>query len=441
MDVRVRYAGALCLLCFCTCAMAVSPADGSDAVLARHAQDGGELQLQYTRDVGGQDPQTVAVGLGKDYHYIQDPRGLRLYDYRLRRIYSVDPDHHFTNDSLYAEVWFRVSELDNRVRLRKMMQAGGLPLDKDPVQRGDLAGRTRWVVGDAEVAAVRFDAEPVPEALRGGLRRLWGTVVHLHPLIADDLAASGKMPQELWITTQRMGQDPVVIHWQLTSRRWQAQAHYPLPAHLTALPAPTRSASVYPEIFALLSREVADHAVPPAQDVYASRAQAAIDRGAGVEAMLLLIEMNLALGHPASACAAGDPRMFCGLAAKAGPLLKSDGRYAIGFARQSPDVADRPQFDSLPNAYLLRLLWATRPPGKGVVRENTERDLLLALKSGPIADFTKDTGDFYAMGFQAFAAWQVWDLGRLMAGHVPDDLLHAIDSVEDQLYVGVPSLF
>ena len=194
--------------------------------------------MQYTRDVGGQDPQTVAVGLGKDYHYIQDPRGLRLYDYRLRRIYSVDPDHHFTNDSLYAEVWFRVSELDNRVRLRKMMQAGGLPLDKDPVQRGDLAGRTRWVVGDAEVAAVRFDAEPVPEALRGGLRRLWGTVVHLHPLIADDLAASGKMPQELWITTQRMGQDPVVIHWQLTSRRWQAQAHYPLPAHLTALPVP-----------------------------------------------------------------------------------------------------------------------------------------------------------------------------------------------------------
>jgi hypothetical protein len=444
--------------------MAVSPADGSDAVLARHAQDGGELQLQYTRDLGGQDPQTVAVGLGKDYHYIRDPRGLRLYDYQLRRIYNVDPDHHFTNDSLYAEVWFRVSELDNRVRLRKVMQAGGLPMDKVPisqdpfwmetdlgvvsrdlppasVQRDDLEGRSRWVVGAAEVAAVRFDAEPVPEALRGGLRRLWGTVVHLHPLIADDLAASGKMPRELWITTQRMGQDPVVIHWQLTSRRWQAQAHYPLPAHLTALPAPTRSASVYPEIFALLSRDVANHTVPPAQDVYASRARAAIDRGAGVEAMLSLIEMNLALGHPASACALGDPRVFCELAAKAGPLLKSDGRYAIGFARQSPDLADRPQFDSLPNAYLLKLLWATRPPGKGVVRENTERDLLMALKSSPIADFTKDTGDFYAIGFEAFAAWQVWDLGRLMAGHVPDDLLHAIDSLEDQLYVGVPSLF
>jgi hypothetical protein len=28
-----------------------------------------------------------------------------------------------------------------------------------------------------------------------------------------------------------------------------------------------------------------------------------------------------------------------------------------------------------------------------------------------------------------------------MAGHVPDDLLHEIDSLEDQLYVGVPSLF
>jgi hypothetical protein len=157
--------------------------------------------------------------------------------------------------------------------------------------------------------------------------------------------------------------------------------------------------------------------------------------------MLLVIEMNLALGPPASACTSGDPRAFCTLAVEAGPLIKNDPRSTIAFARQSPDVADRPQFDNLPNAYLLRLLWATRPPGKGVVGENTERDLLAALNSSPVANFTKDTGDFYAAGWEPFAAWQVWDLGRLMAGHVPGDLLHQIDSIEDQLYIGVPGLF
>ena len=181
--------------------------------------------------------------------------------------------------------------------------------------------------------------------------------------------------------------------------------------------------------------------MPPAQDVYASRAQAAIDRGAGLEAMLTVIEMNLAQGHPAGSCAPGDPRVFCALAVKADPLVKSDPRYALAFARQSPDAADRAQFAGLPNAYVLGLQWATRPAGKGVARENSERDLLAALKASPVADFTKDTGDFYAMGFEPLAAWQVWDLGRLLAGHVPDDLLHTIDSLEDQLYVGVPSLF
>jgi hypothetical protein len=84
----------------------------------------------------------------------------------------------------------------------------------------------------------------------------------------------------------------------------------------------------------------------------------------------------------------------------------------------------------LPNAYLLRLLWATRPPGKGVDRKEGEQDLLVALKSSPVANFSKDTGDFYAMQWQPFAAWQAWDLGRLMASHRPGDLLGSVDLLE-----------
>jgi hypothetical protein len=459
---RISYAGAFCLLLSCASAAALSPAAGTDEVLALRTKGAGELQLQYAQDVGGQDLQTISVGLGQDYDRITDKRGLRLHDYQLRRIFTLDPANRFTNDSLYAEVWFRVTELENRVMLRKTLQAAGLPMDKDPssqdpfwmeselgvvseklprvsVQHSDLDGRTRWLEGGAEVVAVRYDAEPVPAAVRGGLRRWWAIFAHVHPSIADDLSASGQIPQELWVTTQRPGKDPAVTHWKLLHRQWRPQAPFPLPPHLSA--APTRPTGVFPDIFALLSRDVANQAAPPAQEVYVARAQAAIDRGAGLEALVFVLEMNLALGRAASACTPGDPREFCTLVAKAGPLVRNDPRYAIAFARQSPDLSDRPQFDSLPNAYLLRLLWATRPAGKGVVRQDTERDLLAALSASPVANFTKDTGDFYIGGWEPFAAWQVWDLGRLMAGHVPDDLLHPIDSLEDQLYVGVPSLF
>jgi hypothetical protein len=455
-------AAAVCLMVLCHGASAVSPAAGSDMVLSLHSQAQGELQLQYSRDVAGQNVQTTTVGLGGDYHYTRDPGGLRLYDYRLRRIYSVDASGRFTNDSLYAQVWFRATELESRVRLRKAMQAAGLPMDKVPtaqdpfwmesdlgllspdlpvpaVQHSELDGRNSWVADGAEVVAVRYDPEPVPEAVKGGLRRFWSTFVQIHPSIADDLAASGKIPQELWVTSKPTGAGATLTHWKLIARHWQPQAHYPLPPHLVA--APTQVAGVFPEIFALLSKEVANRATPPAHEAYVARAQAAIDRGAGIEALLTLTEMNLAEGHPTAACATGDPREFCALAVKAGPLVRSDARYAVAFAQQSPALSDRPQFDTLANAYLLRLLWATRPAGKDVSRDMIEHDLLAALSTAPIADFTKDTGDFYAAGWQPFAAWQVWDLGRLMAGHQPDDLLHGIDSLEDQLYVGLPSLF
>jgi hypothetical protein len=441
---------ALLVLTRWAAAVTVSPAAGTDEIRALHHESGNELQLQYARDVPGQAPQRVGLGIGKDYHYVRDGAGLRLYDYQLRRIYSVDHSDHFANDSLYAEIWFRATELENRVRLRKVTQQDPFWMETDlgitsrdlprpTLDKSEVGDRTSWALAGKEVFAVRYDTEPVPASLKGGLRRLWGSIIHLHPDIADELAASGRIPKEFWVTGRRLGKDDVVTHWKLTDRHLASQASFPLPPQLTA--GPTNSTGAYPAIFALLTKEVADKTQPPAPEVYVSRAEAAIDRGAGLDAMLWLIEMNLAQGHPPGQCAEGDPRAFCALSAKVSPLLNTDPRFSSAFARQSPDLSDRQRFDNLSNGYMLRLLWATRPAGKDVKREATERDLLAALSASPVADFTKDTGDFYAEGWQPFAAWQVWDLGRLMAGHKADDLLHPIDELEDQIYIGVPSLF
>jgi hypothetical protein len=45
------------------------------------------------------------------------------------------------------------------------------------------------------------------------------------------------------------------------------------------------------------------------------------------------------------------------------------------------------------------------------------------------------------MGWQPFAAWQVWDLGRLMAGHKPGDLLDHVDVVEADMVSTEPAYF
>ena len=247
------------------------------------------------------------------------------------------------------------------------------------------------------------------------------------------------MPQELWLEEKTLGKDPVRVHWTLTSARWEPGARYPLSPHLTA--GPTVTDGVFPEIFATLSKAISDKEVPPEPQTYVSRADAAIERGAGLEAMLWVIEMNLAQGALQARCEEKDSRPYCALSVRAGPLAKADPRTAIAFKKEAPDSAERPQFDNLPNAYLLRLLWATRPPGKGVERQEVERDLLAALRARPVANFCKDTGDFYAGEWQGFAAWQAWDFGRLMAGHRAGDLLDAIDTLETQLAIGEPAFF
>jgi hypothetical protein len=300
-------------------------------------------------------------------------------------------------------------------------------------------GRIAWRLQGDEVAAVRYEHEEVPAIIQGSLRRFWPAFAQVHPDIADTLAASNRMPAELWVKEKSFAKDAQIGHWRLIRSNWQAAAPYPLPAHLASRP--TIDVGVFPEIFATLSTETAEKSKPPAQATYISKTEAAINKGAGLEAMLWIIEMSLARGQPYARCEPNDTGPYCALSVRAGPLAKQDPRTPVAFAANSPAESERAQFDSLPNAYLLRLLWATRPAGKDVKATDGENGLLAALRASPVANFCKDTGDFYSTHWQPFAAWQAWDFGRLMAGHTPGDLLDSIDTVESNLVKSEHTLF
>jgi hypothetical protein len=440
----------------------ISPAAGSDAVLAMRSDTQGELRLKYRVDRENRPPETIDVGLAKDYHYKNSANGLVIDDYRLQRIFRSTPEARLINDSIYAEVWYRRAELENRAAINGMLKKAGVDAGKglaaqDPfwaetelglltpnfprpdLHRAESKDKVSWSLGSSEVVAIRYRTEPVPEAVRGGLRRWWPSMISIHPQIADELALSGRVPEELWVKQMiDAGKSFETVHWSLIQAEWIAEARYPLPAGRAAIPTETRGA--FPQIFDVLSKSVAAQRQPQPQDAYAARAESALAKGAGLEAMVWVIEMQLAAGVK-STCAAPLAADSCTLAARAGPLAKADSRTAIAFAAHSPDAADRPQFDSLPNAYVLRLLWATRPPGKDVKYEDSEHDLLVALQTSPIANFCKDTGDFYARSWKPFAAWQVWDLGRLMAGHRSGDLLDTVDAIEAEVVRREPAFF
>jgi hypothetical protein len=92
----------------------VSPAAGSDVVLAMRSDAQAELRLVYRVEREAAPAETVTIGLAKDYHYKNSGVGLWISDYRLHRIFRVQPESGLINDSLYAEAWVRGAELENR---------------------------------------------------------------------------------------------------------------------------------------------------------------------------------------------------------------------------------------------------------------------------------------------------------------------------------------
>jgi len=84
----------------------------------------------------------------------------------------------------------------------------------------------------------------------------------------------------------------------------------------------------------------------------------------------------------------------------------------------------------LPNAYVLRLVSAHSSCREGRQTQGLGARFTGYVSDEPIAKFCKDTGDFYAGSWHPFAAWRVWDLGRLMAGHRSGDLLDTVDVIE-----------
>jgi hypothetical protein len=438
----------------------VAPSAGSDAILSLRVQPEGELRLKYRKEINGSVVETVSVGIAADYHYIDSADGRRVYDYKLRRIFSVPHGTGFINNSLYAEVWSRVMQLTSRIMLARMSRSAATPTTAPPmdpfwteselgVVSSDLPRPIlttlsndtglHWMLVGEEVAAVRYQKESVPQTIQGALRRLWPTIAAVHPEIADALAKSGRMPAELWIVDRSSRGPATKAHWTLTESHWEPAARFPLPAHLQAQP--TIDTGSYPDIFATLATSVADKRVPITQETYKLRVEAALDRRAGLEAKLWLIEMDLARGRHFGICERDDPSSYCQLSARAERLAETDSRTSLAFMDQAPDAIDRHQFLSLPNAYVLGFLWATRPPGRGVGRSQSELDLLAALRTSAVANFCKDAGVFYASAWQPFAAWQAWDFGRLMAGHVSGDLLDSIDFLESDLLMREPALF
>src|SRR5579863_3000440 len=122
-----HFLSALCIAALASLALSsraaplISPAAGSDAVLAVRSDTQGELRLQYRVERENRPTEIVKIGLAKDYHYKNSAIGFWIHDYRLHRIFRVQPESGLMNDSIYAEVWYRRAEIENRAAITNVM--------------------------------------------------------------------------------------------------------------------------------------------------------------------------------------------------------------------------------------------------------------------------------------------------------------------------------
>lgn len=436
-----------------------TPCLGTDAILGERNDCANELHIKYKKEAIGIPSETVSIRLGPDYHSIETSSGRTIYDYRLRRIFRISIDGVFTNDSLYAEVWYRLAELQNRSNIQKALSGTvvgryttsskrdlfwdeselGVVSSRADQQEFDLVQsgfRAVWRRNDEELAAVRYGLDTVQGKIRPGLLRLWLSLAQLHPQIAHDMATQGRMPVEFWFkSVSRDLLKSCDWHWTLIESKWHTDCKYPLEPGKN--PKASTTSGCYPEIYSALSEAIYSKAKPPTEDVYVARIEAAIARGEGLEALLWTIEMKLACGTSSHPSTSSNISLYT----LATQLAKSDPRTALAFDQASPSASARSAFADLPNANLLGALWATRPAGADITRADTERDLLTALATMPIANLCKDAGDFYLSNWCFAAAWQVWDFGRAMASHRAGDLLDSIDEFESRLIQDAPHLF
>lgn len=439
------------------------PGPGTTArdIRAQRAADGGLWRLTYSAQDDQGAVTALVFGIGPDYVLRQDGSGTRITDFTLDRIYSVAADGAvFENDSLHAQVAFRIHELQNRKELARVMD--GVKSDKLQTMQDSfwaecelsmkMPNQVPYMVrrennsltlsrGDT-VAVRAVLGDEAPSAVRGRLVRLWRHAMPLHPQMARELAESGRAPASLEVavaTPAKMGR----VVMTLVKSEWVERADFPLPADAGI--APDQGAPTTVAMLAAARAAVRDQVAAPPLETYLERMRDSLGRGARFEATLWGMEAILA-GQTdlARQCPTpehrGEPCDTLRRALQAGlndPRAQTVlGRGAVKADTPVPDLSD------LRDAHVGRLLMSTRLVMAGVSGAKVEDGYRAALDAAPgVAGYYKDIGDYFQRRFQHPTAWKFYDLGRQLPGGREHPLLRDVNGLETKMRRDFPDLY
>lgn len=373
--------------------------------------------------------------LGPDWQSSREGSREQIVDAATKRVHLIDHEAGtIFSQSLYATVAFRAAEARNRAAIMEIVKAGGgtppctradieaelgveLDAPSPPHFRRGFLRRNRWMHGQTEVASFVPSGNALPAAL---IRRWLAHEVMVHPKIADELAASGRAPQQLDYCMQQ-----IPNHYERSMSLLEAdQVEVERDAALRGLEPWAPKDEVHARVRALLER-------PPRERLdRRAKGFAALEAGEHFEAFLWFLAHNWA--DPS-----GDPS---GMAALNEVLREDEFAYVfrlavlrtgenkhLAEALQVYDLSDAragvlSHIVGVARANLLTQL-AAREKDSTLHHQMLERaraELLHAIEVDPgLAGVYKDLGDLYLSSYNMALVWELWDFGRSLApGHM-----------------------
>ena len=176
------------------------------------------------------------------------------------------------------------------------------------VETREEDGETVFSYKAEEALRWRPMSEPLPDAAAAHLRHALLWLWPVHPTLAATISAAGKAPQHLMVRVHDAGQSKS-HDYQLIESHW-CETCDALPAD--AEPIPSEGAwgdSFETELVPIMVAASAGKFTPVSSDEYLRRTDAALDRGATLEAFLWFIERSLQDGI--QRCQPGDVTERC----------------------------------------------------------------------------------------------------------------------------------
>jgi hypothetical protein len=409
-------------------------------------------------------PETV-IGIGKDFLFRQEGKTRFVVDLRLGRIYA-GTDKRYVSYPMAANIVFWDSELANRAVLNKAAAAARLPagisfdpfwnavelrltLPGDPpptMETREEDGETVFSYKSEEALRWRPMSEPLPDAAAAHLRHVLLWLWPVHPTLAASISAQGKAPQHLMVRVYVAGQSQR-HDYQLIKSDW-CETCDALPADAEPIPSEGSSGDAFEtDLVPIMVAASAGKFMPVSSDEYLRRTDAALDRGATLEAFLWFIERSLQDGI--QPCQLGNASEQCRVQNRFVEHVKTSAdvqglqRYmtlrtqeAVGAimalrdkVRANAYYIDLIAMNALPPA-ALRFKSADQEPLK-----SAQRQMRAALAAMPMVPAVyRDIGNIYFAAVNPWHAWFAWEMGKANAGRSAEpNLWQFVNNLEQQV--------